>query len=215
MEVTYIYSLRDPIDNQIKYIGKANDIKFRFYTHTVNCNLLKNTPKIQWIKSLKKQGLNPIIEEVDCVDKNEWQFWEIYYISLFRSWGFKLKNITNGGDGNTCPYRTEEFKKKVSLKLKNRKTYDRTPEIRLKISNSQKETYKKGRISNITPEIARKAIEKWKKPVIQLDKNFNVIKEYDSIKSVNLEKGYSSGNISTAIKKSCLSYGFYWVLKEF
>jgi hypothetical protein len=214
MGLVYIYTLVDPKTNEIKYIGKTNNIELRLYTHTVKSSLLKNNLRTAWIKSLKKQGLTPIIEELDCVNELEWKFWEKHYISLFKSWGFTLKNMTNGGDGNTCPYRTKEFKDKVSLKLKGRKTYIRTTETNLKLSISQKMTYKKGRISNITPEILAKAKEKWIKPVIQLDKNMLSIKEYNSIKDVNLQKGYSSGNISVAIKKGCQAYGFYWKAKS-
>ena len=116
MELVYIYSLKDPRDNQIKYIGKANNIDTRLYTHTVNCNLVKNTPKIQWIKSLKDKGLKPIIEEIDCVLKSEWQFWEKHYISLYKSWGFNLLNKTIGGEGISGYKFTEDDKMKRSIR---------------------------------------------------------------------------------------------------
>lgn len=214
MELVYIYSLKDPRDNQIKYIGKANNIDTRLYTHTVNCNLVKNTPKIQWIKSLKDKGLKPIIEEIDCVLKSEWQFWEKHYISLYKSWGFNLKNYTLGGDGNNCPFRTEEFKQKVSLKLKGRKAcYIMTDEIKSKISISQKETYKNGRKSNITLEIAANAREVWKKKIIQLDLNNNILAEFNSIKEASTKLNASSGNISSACKNGNKAYNYYWKYK--
>jgi hypothetical protein len=31
----------------------------------------------------------------------EWGFWEIYWINQFKTWGFELKNLTNGGDGGS------------------------------------------------------------------------------------------------------------------
>jgi len=213
MELVYIYSLIDPRDNQIKYIGKANNINSRLYTHTANCNLIKNTPKIQWIRFLKDKGLKPIIEEIDRVLITEWQFWEKHYISLYKSWGFNLKNLTIGGDGNTCLTRTEEFKKKISLKLKGRKTYIRTEESKLKLSNSQKETYKNGRKSNITLEIAANAREIWKKKIIQLDLNNNVLAEFNSIKEASTKLNVSSGNISSACKNGNKAYNYYWKYK--
>jgi len=81
-EKCYIYVLIEkekPI-----YIGKTNNISRRLSHHKWKSN------KIQ----LK-------IEEIDYVNIGEWKFWEKHYISLFRSWGFDLKNKNNGGGGLT------------------------------------------------------------------------------------------------------------------
>lgn len=43
-------------------------------------------------------GLKPIIEIIDEVPVSEWEFWEIYWISQFKTWGFDLTNGTEGGD---------------------------------------------------------------------------------------------------------------------
>ena len=40
----------------------------------------------------------PVIEVLDIVDDNEWIFWEQYWISLLKSWGFNLVNSTLGGE---------------------------------------------------------------------------------------------------------------------
>lgn len=49
-----------------------------------------------------------IIDEVSVIG---WQFWEKYWISQFKSWGFKLDNINNGGG---LTKHTEDSKKKIS-----------------------------------------------------------------------------------------------------
>lgn len=114
MKKTNIYSLEFPEGN-IRYIGKANDVGKRFVSHLSRvdeCISKKNS----WIKSLVKEGNIPIINIIDEVDIEEWQFWESHYIFLYRSYGFKLTNLTFGGGGLTNP--TQEIKKKISDKLK-------------------------------------------------------------------------------------------------
>lgn len=83
-----------------------------------------NTKKNAWIKSLKKRGLKPKIEELDLVLESEWEFWEQYWISQFKTWGFELKNATDGGAGQTSGFMkknykifTKEHRKKISLSL--------------------------------------------------------------------------------------------------
>ena len=98
MEYTYIYSLSDPITHEIRYIGKTNNIVKRLYGHLTKSNLVKYTHKNNWIKQLLLYGSKPIIEIIDKVPNSEWIFWEIYWISQFKVWGFNLTNLTDGGD---------------------------------------------------------------------------------------------------------------------
>lgn len=62
------------------------------------CNSEKQNHRICWLVGLKKAGLNPELFIIDEVSIVGWEFWEQHYISLFRSWGFDLVNMTNGGD---------------------------------------------------------------------------------------------------------------------
>jgi transposase len=98
MDKTFIYTLSDPITNEIRYVGKANNLKKRLSTHLTPSNLIKPSHKNNWIKSLLVKNLKPLIKIVDEVLISEWEFWEIYWISQFKTWGFKLTNLTNGGD---------------------------------------------------------------------------------------------------------------------
>ena len=105
---TNIYTLTDPITNEIRYVGKANNVSKRYYKH---CRLTdKNTHKNYWINKLLKKNLKPIVDIIDVVPINEWVFWETYWISQIRAWGFDLTNSTDGGDGCTFGNRTS-FKK--------------------------------------------------------------------------------------------------------
>lgn len=107
---TYIYSLSHPITNEVRYIGKANNIKNRYKSHLQDKS---KTKKNNWIRSLKSQGLLPVVEEVDCINLIDWAFWEQHYISLFKSWGFKLTNGNNGGEGSNGWKATKETKENM------------------------------------------------------------------------------------------------------
>ena len=96
-EIIYIYTLDCPITKEPKYVGKSYDVNLRFTKGHLKDE--DKSKKTNWIKSLKKQNLKPDVTIIDSVNKKEWKFWEKHYISLYRSWGFNLKNMTEGGDG--------------------------------------------------------------------------------------------------------------------
>ena len=107
MQTTFIYALTDPDTKEIRYIGKSdepNDIRlschiFEATQKIENDKLKSKTYKSKWIRSLIKVGKLPLVEILDEIDFSEWEFWEKYYISLYKSWGFNLVNGTPGGDG--------------------------------------------------------------------------------------------------------------------
>jgi hypothetical protein len=109
METTNIYVLVDPQTNLVRYVGKANNVPQRYKAH-LNIARKHQIHKLNWVNSLKNKGLKPIIEIIDVVPINEWVFWETYWISQFKTWGFDLINYTEGGDGSTFGNQTS-FKK--------------------------------------------------------------------------------------------------------
>lgn len=139
MEMVIIYTLSDN-KGDIRYVGKTkNETKKRLYAHINECNTDRKSHKINWIKSILNKGERPIINIVDEVPVNEWQFWEIYWIEQFRQWGFNLTNQTIGGDGGNG------YKHSSENKLRMRKSKLGTTlsnEQKKKISDSVKERYK-------------------------------------------------------------------------
>lgn len=97
-----IYTLKDPITNEIRYVGKtSNSLTERLQHHFYDLRRSKNKHKINWFKKLENLGLKPIIELLDEVDDNDWKFWERYWISQIKTWGFNLINYLEGGEGFT------------------------------------------------------------------------------------------------------------------
>jgi hypothetical protein len=192
MENTFIYALSDPRDNQIRYIGKANKPKDRYNNH-YNSSRDKDTHKRNWINSVRKDGFRPEMIVLDEVPKTEWQYWEKFYICLFKTWGFNLVNYTNGGDGST-------FGNKGSWKKGNiphNKGVPCSDETRKKISDKLSGT------TNVSSY----------KPIIQYDLNYNLIKKYKCIKDAIDESNglFSYGRISNCLTgKRKHHRGFVW-----
>lgn len=95
---TYIYTLEHPITKEIRYVGKTNNLKRRLHSHWTEGHKSK-TKTGKWLKSLKKLKLKPIMTILDETT-DDWQQLEMYWISQFKTWGFRLTNHTDGGEGS-------------------------------------------------------------------------------------------------------------------
>ena len=119
-----IYTLEDPRNGQIRYVGKTKQtLQMRYYSHVSFYKLQREkSHKNSWILQLLKLGLKPIIKLVEEVNESEWQDTEMYWISQLKVWGYNLTNMTKGGEsgngGKGClGYKhTEEAKRNISIK---------------------------------------------------------------------------------------------------
>lgn len=121
-----IYALRNPINNDIFYIGatsKSLDNRLRQHYSHLNEALLGVRVLNKRLKYLKE--LLPVKATIECLEKCETNLFEkeIYYIEIFTKNNHPLLNGTKGGQGgNTYQNLTEEEIKvigeKISLKLK-------------------------------------------------------------------------------------------------
>lgn len=93
----YIYSLTDPITNEIRYIGKTGNIHNRLLAH-ISKSKTSNTHVGRWIKSLLNKGLLPILDIVEECPSSIWETREIYWISYYKSLYPNLCNIQKGGN---------------------------------------------------------------------------------------------------------------------
>lgn len=129
-ETAYIYTLSDPRNNEVRYVGKTFDLRQRFHDHT--CNAKKFNKRLSWIKSLKNQGILPkmeILETFENASDEEWAEAERFWISTLKLYGCRLTNMDSGGmGGKRLP---QETKNKIS---QSRKSFRHTPETRAKIA---------------------------------------------------------------------------------
>lgn len=115
---TIIYTLADPINGEIRYVGKTvKSLKNRLSGHLCAIKKERNH-RTNWIKSLLREGSIPMIEILEETTWEQSQDIEIMYISQFRNWGFKLVNSSDGGEGNLGLKRSKESNMKSSLSMR-------------------------------------------------------------------------------------------------
>lgn len=121
----FIYKLICPINKIPVYVGKTiNTLEYRLSKHISKTkSKIRNGNRLSkkeiWIKSLIDvfEENNIIIELIEECSIDVINDREIFWISEYRS-EFKLKNLTDGGDGGNGHKHTEETRLKIS---KNRK----------------------------------------------------------------------------------------------
>jgi hypothetical protein len=139
-----IYTLRHPLTNEIRYVGKSNNPKRRIIQHIYTAkHKTRKSHCCYWIGSLLKSNQKPIMQivnwfnsEYDCNNA------EKLIIENFRQTGIRLTNLTDGGEGQSGRLMSEKTKSKIrETILKNGnslKGKKRSPEIGLKISLAKK-----------------------------------------------------------------------------
>jgi hypothetical protein len=98
----YIYVLKCPISNKIRYIGKGTKNRaWRFTKRYGHCQ--------SWIKWLKQENLKPLVCIVKSNITEERAFHlEKLLIRFCRLFNFDLTNLTDGGDGASGFKRSEK-----------------------------------------------------------------------------------------------------------
>lgn len=96
----YIYVLTDPRTNEVRYVGKANDLLVRLRGHINDARLgREQNHKSRWIRSLLTTNLSPEIHPIFPTDEENWARDEREAIAFYRSIGTRLTNVLEGGEG--------------------------------------------------------------------------------------------------------------------
>lgn len=160
------------------------------------------------------------IDEVNSLNRKEWEPLETYWIEQFEQWGFKIMNVNKKGGGGP-EFRTEETKSKISKsnsgKFKGRKapwvTQDRLGKKRTLESN--KKTSKSLKNKPQTQEHKTKRAISQYKPILQFDLEGNFIQEWESATSVAKIKNWKQHNISACcLGRQKTSYNYIWKFKK-
>lgn len=221
METTFIYALCDPDTEIVRYVGKSNHPKDRYFRHLKD---KQKTYKVNWINKLKSIGKLPVLKILEKINKNQWEEAEKKWIAYYRQIaGHKLTNIDEGGIG---PDMTEETKKKISKSKKGkpgtRKGSHQSVETKLKLAEvtrnyfSNPETRKK-QAENTKNYFAtnlearrNKAIsckKQWEDPtgrekILNARKNLTLSESHRINISKSLKKYYSSNPSSPEARKN-------------
>ena len=184
----YIYTLKNPTTNNIRYVGQTNNPKRRLDRHVTNSMSLRDNRHISnWIRSLNIIPIMDIIETCDYSVRNER---EKYWIDYYKSQGYDLCNLSNGGAG-------------AGIGNKNCLGRIISNETRIKISNANK-----GKIHN-------KSNNKGGKPktIYQYNKENNLIAVYKSIEEAVKATKFNRVTIRRNIQGISSSKSFIWTDK--
>ena len=229
-----IYSLEHPITGEIRYVGRTIiSLKDRLRVHL---NPKTHNHTANWIKSLLKQELKPIIKEVDTCKLEEINSLEIFYISYFKFLGFNLTNHTAGGEGLLHYKHTKETKFKMSLAAKNRpashydihrnKTISQENKDKLILRNKSRtkdfyknlwKTRRKNRTDKHNKEGKKKMSLSHSRPIHQYSKDLVFIKEWRSTRTAAEELKISLKGIQNSLSEKPIrnlyrvSGGFIWL----
>jgi group I intron endonuclease len=202
-----IYSLIDPRSKQIRYIGKTiKSLNTRLNCHIHDCKR-HNHHNSNWINSLLKQNLKPIIELIEEVEENDWEFWEKYWIAQFKQWGFILNNLTDGGIGHIGFKKSKEAKIKISNSSKGKL-----------ISKEHKEAISKANKGRKLSQYQKEVISKIQKKVLYLYnlENKEIIK-YEGRKELAIKFNVIENAITERLSKKYYLKVYrkkYYILKN-
>lgn len=119
-----IYSLIDPRNLEIRYIGKTRkEVESRLIEHISKARKSPTTHRDKWINSLIRLGLKPEIKVIEYCTKDIWQDREIYWISYYRgihsltnhSDGGGGSNLNKGVDNHNAKFSTQQIREAVTL----------------------------------------------------------------------------------------------------
>jgi len=123
----FIYALIDPRTDEIRYIGKTQyqTVEVRFKQHLKDSARGKEYYVYRWMRILQQDGLIPQVCVLESgagagVDEAEKK-----WISWYRPWG-RLTNLTDGGDGSSKLFQSEEKRRKISESWKYRVVSEET-----------------------------------------------------------------------------------------
>ena len=136
--IVYIYYLKDPSINLVRYVGKAIDLHRRYLDHLSESNdITKGGYKHNWVRSLLQKNVKPVMGLITITDNDNWQEQECYWIKYFRDKGHPVTNLSDGGEktlGFTGHQHSEESKQKIAEKSKG---HTLSKESRKKLSDSK------------------------------------------------------------------------------
>lgn len=219
-----IYALVHPITNEIRYIGyTSKSLKERLRYHYYDLSKKITSHKVNWLQSLKNEGLFAliIILEQDIKDLKTVLEREVFHISQHNN----LVNSTSGGERNKvfC----DEVKRKIGNSMRGKLVGNQNPmfgkkreDLRIRNINNNPAKNK-----DISAKIAATLSEKYNtpeyklilrqsqktcKPVNRMDFEGNILQTYKSIHEA-IDQGFGSKEISKCCNGIYRQHkGFIW-----
>ena len=89
--IEYIYTLIDPVTDEVRYVGKSKNPKTRYNQHIKKLDK-SMTPKKQWLLGLFDKGLKPKLQIVETVTNGTGREREQHYVTLYEATTLNIHN---------------------------------------------------------------------------------------------------------------------------
>lgn len=110
----YIYSLSDPRNNIVRYVGFTHGLKIRYNKHLSDARLNHQGHRNNWIRLLLSEDILPFMNIIEETNYEDREFREKYWIDYFKD--NNLTNMTDGGEGMTG-HSHSDVSKKINSRL--------------------------------------------------------------------------------------------------
>ena len=215
----YIYGLKCPETGIIRYVGKSKKPKSRYSAHLSHTKAKRydNMHLYRWIAKLLRNGLKPELVILDTCNNENWKEKEKEWISKIG-----LENLLNMNEGGIEPPDNTGFKwseeqkaNHPSHKRKGKPQWKDKPHPMLgkfgednpnygkKRSKDFHELMRKQRLENngmrgvkLSKERVEQIKQRVRKPVVLIDNEGNILKEYKSQKEATIELGLTQGAVA-------------------
>ncbi len=221
-----LYGLIDPNTNELRYIGKTNNLSVRLRNHYNKINTSKSH-KNSWLKSLNRKHAEVYIFEEYENDKDA-LLAEVDAIA-YKFIGCRLTNHTDGGEGPTGHKHSEELKRKISEFQFGKKRKPFTEEHKQNISRAHIgksrpieviNKISQSKIGHIVSEETRNKISKARRGNILLEDNIKLWiscykNEFGKIPNSKsgLIKYCKTENLTWSAVHQCFRYGYRGIYK--
>lgn len=159
------------------YVGKTNDLKIRKQAHLYEVKKGNTLPKYNKLRKLFREGhefdsLIIVLEEGihhDHIDNKE-----IYHIRRLREKGYKLRNLTDGGEGmsNPSPELIEKIRQARIGTKRSEESKKRMSEARkgIKFSEEHKKNLSRARQQRVITQVTKDKCSQTSKGKINIKK---------------------------------------------
>ncbi len=110
-----VYALINPINDTVFYIGASMYPNVRLYQHCLESG---NSFKLKVISDIQDAGLRPELLILEVVEYSEVSFYEDFYVSLFKSWGYIIPQCKSNYKGKMLSTYQQKMLPVFSEKIK-------------------------------------------------------------------------------------------------
>ena len=181
--IFYIYTLINPVNRQVFYVGMSKHPHNRYICHLSEAKKRKYI-RHKYIYSLSLFGIKPEMKIIEKATLENWKERECFFIDYYKSIGYKLVNVAPGGGAFPNwegKHHTEETKLKISIANKGKLRPSTKP--------------RKKRTPQTTPRWDKGVIGRNGNKVYKYDLDGNYICSYNSTNHAGIDNNISQSTI--------------------